>query len=233
LGQTARVADDAAFPAASAAEADAPHAWVCLDVGEVLVDETRIWSTWADVLRVPRFTFLAVLGGVIARGGDHRDAFTLLGVADWREREPEVQRRYSGFTAGDLYPDALSTLAALRSAGWATAVVANQPASRSTELAALGVAPDVMAMSEALGVAKPDPAFYARLLELLGDPPAADVVYVGDRVDNDVTAAARAGLRTVWLRRGPWGLLGRDDDGRADATIDQLGELVGCLATLR
>ncbi|MDP9406258.1 MAG: HAD family hydrolase [Actinomycetota bacterium] len=206
---------------------------MCLDVGEVLVDETRIWSTWADVLRVPRFTFLAVLGGVIARGGDHRDAFTLLGVADWREREPEVQRRYGGFTAGDLYPDALSTLAALRSAGWATAVVANQPASRSTELAALGVAPDVMAMSEALGVAKPDPAFYARLLELLGDPPAADVVYVGDRVDNDVTAAARAGLRTVWLRRGPWGLLGRDDDGRADATIDQLGELVGCLATLR
>lgn len=206
---------------------------MCLDVGEVLVDETRIWSTWADVLGVPRFTLLAVLGGVIARGGDHRDAFALLGVDDWRDREPAVQRRYGGFTAADLYPDALPTLAALRAAGWRTAVVANQPASRSAELAALGVEPDVMAMSDALGVAKPDPAFYQRLLALLGHPRPVSVVYVGDRVDNDVSAAANAGLRAVWLRRGPWGLLGRDADGHADATITGLGELVACVAALQ
>jgi FMN phosphatase YigB (HAD superfamily) len=28
---------------------------------------------------------------------------------------------------------------------------------------------------------------------------------VGDRVDNDVLPAAAAGLRSVWIRRGPWG----------------------------
>ena len=43
--------------------------WVVFDVGETLVDETRVWSTWADVVGIPRLTFMAVLGAVIARGG--------------------------------------------------------------------------------------------------------------------------------------------------------------------
>ncbi len=42
--------------------------WVCLDVGETLIDETRVWSLWADELGVPRLTFLAALGAVIERG---------------------------------------------------------------------------------------------------------------------------------------------------------------------
>ena len=68
-------------------------------------------------------------------------------------------------------------------------------------------------MSDAMGVAKPDPAFFARTLELIGSPPPADVAYVGDRVDNDVRPSAAAGMRAVWIRRGPWGLLHTDRDG--------------------
>ena len=52
--------------------------WVVLDVGETLIDETRVWSTWADELGVPRLTFLAALGAVIERGGEHVDVFTML-----------------------------------------------------------------------------------------------------------------------------------------------------------
>ena len=51
---------------------------VVFDVGETLVDETAAWDDWADWLGVPRFTFQAVLGGVIARGLDHRVAFELI-----------------------------------------------------------------------------------------------------------------------------------------------------------
>lgn len=36
---------------------------VVFDVGETLIDETRQWGEWADWLGVPRFTFLAALGG--------------------------------------------------------------------------------------------------------------------------------------------------------------------------
>jgi FMN phosphatase YigB (HAD superfamily) len=85
---------------------------------------------------------------------------------------------------------------------------------------------EAMGMSDAMGVFKPDPAFFVRTLDLLGSPPPADVAYVGDRVDNDVRPSAAAGMRAVWLRRGPWGLLHEDRDGTANLVVRSLDELV-------
>ena len=201
--------------------------WVCLDVGETLIDETRIWSLWADELGVPRLTFLAALGSVIARGGEHRDVFPIFGADDWQLRMASVEGAYGGFTEDDLYPDALSALAALRERGHRIAVVANQPASRADELRAIGVEAEVLVMSEELGVAKPAPAFFARALELMGSPEPGDVAYVGDRVDNDLLPAMAAGMRAVWIRRGPWGVIQHPPDGTRPAlTVDTLDELV-------
>ena len=200
--------------------------WVCLDVGETLIDETRIWSLWADELRVPRLTFLAALGAVIARGGEHRDVFPIFGAHDWQLRLPAVERAYGGFSRDDLYPDALRALSTLRDGGYRLAIVANQPASRADELRAIGIDVEVMAMSEAMGVAKPAPAFFARVLELMGSPAAASVAYVGDRVDNDVLPSAAAGIRSVWIRRGPWGVIQSVPDGAADLVVGSLDELV-------
>ena len=199
--------------------------WVCFDVGEVLIDETRIWSTWADVLGIPRFTLMAVIGGLVAAGRDHEEAFGLLGVADWRARQDDVRAAFGGFQPVDLYDDALPALERLRSLGYRIAVIANQPASRHAELEALGVPADVMAMSEALGVEKPAPAFFDAVLRLL-DAAGEDVLYVGDRVDNDVEPARRAGLRVARVRRGPWGVLQTDDEGLATMEVASLHELV-------
>jgi HAD superfamily hydrolase (TIGR01549 family) len=201
--------------------------WVCLDVGETLIDETRNWSLWADELGVPRLTFLAALGSVIARGGEHRDVFPIFGADDWQLRMASVEGAYGGFGAGDLYPDALGALKALRERGYRMAIVANQPASRADELRAIGVEAEVLAMSEQLGVAKPAPAFFARTLELRGSPDPADVAYVGDRVDNDLLPAIAAGMRAVWIRRGPWGVIQQPPEGTRPAlTVDTLDELV-------
>jgi HAD superfamily hydrolase (TIGR01549 family) len=198
--------------------------WVCLDVGETLIDETRIWSIWADVLGMPTMTFLATFGATVAMGREHVAVFDLAGRPEWRAHADEVQRRFGGFQAQDLYPDALPALERLRATGYRTAIVANQPARRTAELRALGFAPDVMAMSEELGVAKPDARFYARALELMGDPAPDDVAYVGDRPDNDVAASAAAGLRAVWLRRGPWGIIHQEAPG-AVLVVGSLTEL--------
>jgi FMN phosphatase YigB (HAD superfamily) len=201
--------------------------WVVLDVGETLIDETRFWATWADVLGVSRLTFMASLGAVLARGQDHRDVFLLFGEPDWHQRVPDAEARHGGFASGDLYPDALRCITGLRAAGCGVAVVANQPAVRDQQLRALGIEPDIMAMSDAMGVSKPDPAFFARTLELLGNPAAGSVAYVGDRVDNDVVPAARAGMRAVWLRRGPWARIqGPPPPGLATLTVTSLDELV-------
>ena len=205
--------------------------WVCLDVGETLIDETRIWSLWADALRVPRLTFLAALGAVIARGGEHRDVFPIFGAGDWENRLPAIEAAYGGFVSSDLYADALPSIAALRAAGLEVAVVANQPASRSAELRAIGIDVEVMAMSETLGVAKPDPAFFERCRELMGNPEPESIAYVGDRVDNDVVPAMAAGFRAVWLRRGPWGVIQELPDGvRPALTVGSLDELVEWIA---
>ena len=199
--------------------------WVCLDVGETLVDETRVWSVWAEVVAVPPMTLMAAFGAVVERGLQHSAVFDVLGVPDWRAYSEEVERRLGGLQARDLYPDALPALARLREAGFHVAVIGNQPAVRDAELRALGVTPEVMAMSEDMGVAKPDPAFFARALELMDGAEAGDVAYIGDRPDNDVRPAAAAGMRAVWLRRGPWGVIARRAP-EAHLAVGSLAELV-------
>ncbi len=129
--------------------------WVCLDVGETLIDETRVWGTWADVLGIPRLTFMAALGAAVERGWDYRHVFEIVDAPDWRRHLEAVERRYGGFRGDDLYPDALTAIDGLRDRGFRVAIVANQPASRTGELRALGFDIEVMAMSEELGVAKP------------------------------------------------------------------------------
>ncbi len=144
---------------------------------------------------------------------------------------PAVEEALGGFSTDDLYPDALRALDALRSSGYRVAIVANQPEIRGAQLRAIGVETEVMAMSEEMGVAKPDLAFFAHALELMGSPDPASVAYVGDRVDNDVLPSAAAGMRAVWLRRGPWGVIQRLPSGVRPslivASLDELVERIG------
>jgi HAD superfamily hydrolase (TIGR01662 family) len=199
---------------------------VVLDVGETLIDETRVWSLWADLLGVPRLTFMAGFGSLIARGAEFRDIFEMFGLADWRSRWPDHEALYRGFQAQDLYPDALAAIASLRAQGYRVAVIGNQPASRSEQLRALGVDVEVIAMSEEMGISKPAAAFFDRTLELIGSPDPASVAYVGDRIENDVLPAAAAGMRAVWIRRGPWGVIQRVPEGVQPAlVVDSLAEL--------
>jgi FMN phosphatase YigB (HAD superfamily) len=65
-------------------------------------------------------------------------------------------------------------------------------------------------------------------------PCAADeILYVGDRLDNDIRPAAAAGLRTALIRRGPWAVIQQHDPDTAtipSMRLDSLAELPGLLA---
>lgn len=200
--------------------------WVVFDVGETLIDESRIWRAWADELDIPQMTFMSVFGAIVARGQGYQDVAAYFDIADWRLHREAVDARVGGFEAGDLYADALPALRALPDQGYRVAVVGNQPAERQAQLHALGVRPNVMAMSESMGVMKPDPAFFAAALGLLGDPAPSMVAYVGDRIDNDVVPSSAAGMRAVWLRRGPWGIVPTGEPPEAALVVDSLTELV-------
>lgn len=200
--------------------------WVMLDVGETLIDETRVWSIWADMLGLPRLTFMAGFGATLARGGEHRDVFELFEAPDWPARWPAHEAIYGAFRSDDLYPDAIPAMHALSEQGYRLAVIGNQPANRTEQLRALGVPAEVIAMSAEMGVAKPAAAFFERALELIGSPEPGSVAYVGDRVDNDLLPAAAAGMRAVWIRRGPWGIIEPLPEGVEPAlVVKSLAEL--------
>ena len=206
---------------------------VVFDVGEVLIDESRVWAIWAGLLGVSPLTFAAVLGAAIVQGQDYRAVFPHVAPnVDWSALEDEHEELYGGFQDTDLYPDARTCLEDLRRAGVRIVIAGNQPQQRSEQLAALDLPYDVATTSEELGVEKPDPGFFEAVLDLARVAEPAEVLYVGDRVDNDVAPAQAMGLRTCWLRRGPWGQLqDLPDEVVPDLTLEGLGELPVLLAT--
>jgi len=208
---------------------------VILDVGEVIIDETRVWTVWAGLLGVSPATLMAVLGAAVSQGGDHADAFPHVAPnAEWTALEDEHEARYGGFRADDVYPDVVPALTALREQGLRVVLAGNQPERRAAQLRALDLPVDDLVTSAELGAEKPDPAFFTAVLARLGIDAPSRVLYVGDRVDNDVLPAIEAGMATCWLTRGPWGQLQElPDDVEPDLVLEGLGELPELLRAWR
>jgi HAD superfamily hydrolase (TIGR01662 family) len=210
---------------------------VVFDVGETIVDETRAWSAWADWLGIPRLTFLAVCGAVIARDiPDYREPFRIfrpgMDLSD-ELRKREIAGVGDAITADDLYPDAAECLRTLHEAGYRIGVVGNQPARAEAALAGLGLPIDLVASSATWGVEKPDLRFFERIAAELALP-AGEIAYVGDRLDNDVRPAAAAGMRAIFIRRGPWAWIQQPTGSPPEATVtvESLAELPGALGRL-
>ncbi|MFC4585919.1 HAD family hydrolase [Sphaerisporangium corydalis] len=186
---------------------------VVFDVGECLVDETREYGTWADWLGVPRHTFSAVFGAVIARGLDYRETFQVFrpgfDLSEERERRAAAGKA-EWFGEEDLYPDVRPALRELRANGLWVGIAGNQTVRAGGILRALDLPTDMVATSDDWGVSKPDPAFFRSLAEQTPCEPG-EILYVGDRLDNDIRPAAAMGLPTALIRRGPWGMAQQDD----------------------
>jgi FMN phosphatase YigB (HAD superfamily) len=91
---------------------------------------------------------------------------------------------------------------------------------------------DVIALSEEVGVAKPDPGIFEYALGEAGVP-AARAVHVGNRLDTDVRAARRVGLRAVWVLRGEAPPRPTPEQlAEADVAIASLAELPAAVAGL-
>lgn len=216
---------------------------VWFDVGEVLIDESREYGTWADWLGVPRHTFSAVFGAVIASGRDYREVFQHFrpGFDLETERKARIEAGLGEYlNANDLYPDVRPCLTRLRENGYFVGIAGNQTIRAGRFIRELNLPADIIATSDDWGVSKPCVEFFYKLVEVSGHLPR-EILYVGDRLDNDISPAVRAGLATAWLRRGPWGLiLGEPSfnhfEGvvhQVDLEIESLGELSSALSIRR
>jgi HAD superfamily hydrolase (TIGR01549 family) len=205
---------------------------VVFDVGETLIDETRIWTRWAARLDVTPLTLLGIVGAMAALDRSHLDALKLVkpdfDLATERERwaldEPDSLR--DTFDEEDLYADVRPALEALEALALSTWIAGNQPVAARQALMAMELPVRSIINSSDLGAEKPDPRFFEAVAAAVGVEPA-HILYVGDRLDNDVLPALAAGMRTVLMRRGPWGYLHatRPDAEKADAICNSLLEV--------
>lgn len=182
---------------------------VVFDVGETLIDESREYGTWADWLGVPRHSFSAVFGAVIALGLDYRKVFQYFrpgfDLDVERARRADLGQAET-FGENDLYPDARPALAALHDMGLWVGVAGNQTSRAGDILRTLDLPADMIATSDDWGTSKPDPGFFRTLADRAPCAPG-EIAYVGDRLDNDLKPAKAAGICTVFIRRGPWGYI--------------------------
>ena len=186
---------------------------VVFDVGETLIDETRLWERAADAAGAPRFTLMGVVGGLAARGEHHRRAWELLGV----------EQPAATWDADDFYPDALPCLATLRERGLRVGAVGNT-LTEAEDLLREHV--DLVGSSARWGVEKPTPAFFERIVSECG------VAGRGDRLRRRQSRQRhRAGARRGHGRRPraprPVGAPARSAACRT--RVSSLGELAEAL----
>jgi FMN phosphatase YigB (HAD superfamily) len=207
------------------------------DFGETLLSEERAWGVWADWLGVTHQELFAALGATVEGRHPHVHALELCRPG-FDLRSALAARLAAGIPRHeelyDVYPDAAGALARLRAAGLRVGVVGNQPLGAEASVSSVVGAGDFVATSADWGVAKPDPAFFARLVSELGLPAGA-IAYVGDRVDNDMVPADAAGLFAVHLRRGPWGIIQAawPEAAAASASAADLNEAVDAILAAR
>ena len=201
---------------------------IFFDIGETLINETRVWSLLADWLLVPRMTMFAVLGGLIAEGRDHREVFDIMRPdIGWKGVSARFRIEVGdGFLTEDLYTDAVPCLKELKSHGYFVGIAGNQPVAQEAAVRSMSLPSDMIATSGGWRVKKPDPAFFERIVRETSFKPG-EIVYVGDRVDNDIIPASDAGLVPIHIVRGPWGYLQRNwtEAHRAKAQLKTLAEL--------
>jgi HAD superfamily hydrolase (TIGR01509 family) len=131
------------------------------------------------------------------------------------------------------YGESLAALRTLRAAGLRVGVLANQPASARADLDRAGITPlcDGVWLSGAVGLSKPDPAFFRLALAAWSLDPRR-VAYVGDRPDNDVAPAKALGLLSVRVRRGPHvEQVARSQAEQADIEVRDLDDAARRLVT--
>jgi HAD superfamily hydrolase (TIGR01662 family) len=208
---------------------------IVFDVGETLTRDDRYWASWADWLGIPRHTLSALVGAVVAQGRDNADALRLARPsidisAEYHARETAGCGESLDET--DLYDDVRPALAWLRKLGIRVIIAGNQTSRAGDLLRNLDLPVDLIVTSGEWGVAKPQPEFFERVLEVAQAAPQ-ETLYVGDHPANDLFPAKQAGLRAAHIRRGPWGHLWADDPdvvAVADWRIDSLTHLATIIA---
>jgi HAD superfamily hydrolase (TIGR01549 family) len=204
---------------------------VFLDIGGVLYDDTIYARAWERALREAGAAFDdAAFDAEYARArADQRGSFRrrltdrFLGVDADVERVERIAARYWSYPPTAVHDDVRPTLELLRGR-YRLGIVANQPSEVRSAMHRDGLETffEIWAVSDDLGVRKPDPRLFEMALEVARSEPD-QAVMVGDRLDYDVRPAKAAGMRAVWMLRG---------EAPDEPTAEQLAEADGAVPSM-
>jgi putative hydrolase of the HAD superfamily len=105
----------------------------------------------------------------------------------------------------ELYPDVLPAVGELRAAGVKLGILSDWGSNLLPIIEGLGLAAelDFVLASGAVGLSKPDPAFFRFAAARVAVPPG-EALMVGDSYRADVEGARSAGMGAVLIRRPEW-----------------------------
>jgi len=138
----------------------------------------------------------------------------------------------------DLIPGAAELMYTLKRRGYALALVADgYPGTYSNVLTQHGLYEcfDVFAISEELGVCKPDARMFTHALDQLGVPLDAygSTMMVGNHLERDIKGANALGMISVWLDWAPRrSKVPADESERPAFTIRMPLDLLGVIAQI-
>lgn len=104
-------------------------------------------------------------------------------------------------SASDLMPGAEAVLSQLKNS-YRLAIITN--GLKDVQYPRLSGSPiglwfEVVAVSEEVGAAKPDPAFFDAVFERMGRPPRESALVIGDSLTSDIQGGIRYDLDTCWF----------------------------------
>ena len=185
--------------------------WIFFDLGSTLIDEEPQMERLVEDIREAFLRFdldyapEQIRSTMVRAMMDYSPMLrtTIFSLARSEEQLEEVGSRLHRDPALErLYPGVLAALETL-SRHYRLGVIANLRGDGQEKLSRLGLTGLFSAclFSGEQGVAKPEEELFRRAVEQAGCPPA-QVLMVGDRLDQDIYPANRVGMKTVRILQG-------------------------------
>ncbi|MEM7737830.1 MAG: HAD family hydrolase [Deinococcota bacterium] len=213
---------------------------IIFDLDNTLLDRTRTFTTFLhkqhvrfadELVNIPVKVFVETVLKYDNNGYAAKPDMYGQACADWSIdlRDSLVNDFYEHYGYNPILNEgALELLTSLKQTYKLGLITNGKSKGQNAKIDGAGIRNYFMSVhiSEAEGVAKPDPRIFERCLQRL-DIPAERAVYVGDHPDKDVAGAQDAGLKAVWIRTPHYA-----EPAFADAVINTLADLPDVLNIL-
>ena len=204
--------------------------WVFFDIGGPLYDEDENVADYYEQIRLhfnltPEQLEQEKLEAKTVRA-DNRFRFIIdKHSKDGVEAEKSfwaIRAKRTGIGLKKLRPGVIELLDWLKSHSCGLGVIANQPVEIRSIMERDNILRffDVVIISEEVKLEKPNPRIFQLAMERAGAKPA-ECWFVGDRIDNDIKPAKKAGMHTVWVR----GVSEHDDEAPKDESEQPEAEI--------